>query len=143
MGVKLVNASRGITGTGVKKTDNGLTMPRSIYQKLGSLVKNKTLINDYAQGDLNKEYIEFLDKMSSIEDGEEEMIEVDKYLGSLGLDEEYPYSKDYRGIPAWIEVLGQAPYRNVAIVENKATINNIVYNDGTTIQNVVHNTGEE
>jgi len=76
---------------------------REFYQRLGSLTLNKTLKADYEAGLLPKEYTRFLDEISQLGTASNSaMVELDQYLGSLGMTEEYPYSKDSLNIPAWI-----------------------------------------
>ena len=98
-------------------------MERIFYQKLGSLVSNKKLDILYAENKLPLEYRRFLDEMNElylkknypilgadivVKPGIEEL---DKYLGSLGLTEDYPYSKDTIDIPAWLEIDTVPEYR--------------------------------
>ena len=95
--------------------DTKLNITRATYQKLGSLVKNKTLVDDYDNGILPEEYVRVLDELNNlflkktydilhgnlvIADGIEEL---DEYLGTLGIDDNYRYSKDFINIPSWIE----------------------------------------
>jgi len=94
---------------------DSISMSRSIYQKLGSLVKNKTLVDDYNNGNLPSEYIRIVDELNNlflkknypgihggleIEEGIEEL---DEYLGSLGNTQVYSYSKDFVNIAPWID----------------------------------------
>ncbi len=119
--VRLSNAAR-ITKREPTAT-TALNLSRSTYQKLGSLVQNKSLSSAYANGELTPEYVRVLDELNDlylktsypmlyghlvIEPG---IVELDAYLGSLGIDEEYPYSKDAVDIPAWIEADSQTEYR--------------------------------
>ena len=96
---------------------------RTFYQYLGSLVKAKTLVEDYNNNKLPLEYRRFLDDMNTlylkknypvlgvdlkVKPGIEKL---DEYLGSLGLMEDYPYSKDAVNIPAWLQIDSQPEYR--------------------------------
>ena len=125
--VTLRNPSKGqspANGT----TDN-ISMDRVIYQYLGSLVKNTNLSSDYASGKLPPAYMKFLDKFNDINiiktnNGDlsqipelDTWVTLDKYLGSLGISEEYLYDKDRVDIPAWLDIGIQEPYR-VLVIED-------------------------
>jgi len=96
---------------------------RAFYQYLGSLVKNKTLLDDYQNEVIPLEYRRLLDEMSDlctkrnypllgadivIEEG---IVALDEYLGTLGIDLTYPYEKDIVNISAWLEINSQTEYR--------------------------------
>jgi len=98
---------------------------RTFYQYLGSLVKNKTLLDDYNDNKLPLEYRRFLDEMNTlymkfnypeltqdlvVKPG---IVELDQYLGELGLTEEYPYSKDTINIPNWLTLTPQEEHRQL------------------------------
>jgi len=131
-------------------TTDTLYMSRYIYQHLGSLVKNKSIVAAYNAGSISLEFRNFLDNMQKLSDGETdvETKALDEYLGALGDGKEYSYAKDYRGIPEWIDITGQDSYRNVAtftgFVNGQQVIDkNVVYTDTNGITyNVVHKTGE-
>jgi len=103
-------------------TDNTLIMSRALYQRLGSLVANKTILDDYNNGKLPKEYVEFLDACEDINfnqsfpDAAQRTVEpnwslLDEYLGDLGTISEYAYSKDLVNIPEWLSSTEQSEYR--------------------------------
>jgi len=122
--VTLGNASR---TTKRSPSENGLVsdikMSRMFYQFLGSLVKNKTIIEDYDSDKLSLEYKRFLDEMNDLfivknypelSSGiilSENIVEIDQYLGELGVLSEYEYSKDIVNIPSWIDIIKQAEMR--------------------------------
>jgi hypothetical protein len=135
MAVKVRLFSQGqITSREDRVTDNGdLLVSRAIYQRLGSLVNAKTILEDYNNGDLPKEFVAFMERMEANVD----VTEVDTYLGSLGFGEEYFYSKDIVDIPLWIAPMTQEAVRSVAYIVDGVTVDNIV--DG--IDNLVHLTG--
>jgi len=113
--------------------DGKLGMSRLTYQALGSLVQNKALINfdingnitggTYTNKEIPLEYVRVLDELNDLflkknypELGEELVIKdgivaLDEYLGSLGVDIIYPYTKDITNIPAWLEIDSQTEYR--------------------------------
>lgn len=95
---------------------NALKFPRDIYQKLGSLALNKTLLDDYTNGRLSPEYVKFLDEMNELLTtgiASEEIVALDKYLGDLGSLEEYPYQKDAVNIRVWFTSEGSSAVRSV------------------------------
>ena len=119
--VRLSNAAR-ITKREPTATSS-INMSRLTYQNLGSLVKNKQLTSLYNAGELPGEYIRVLDELNNlflkmnypllhgglvIADG---IVELDEYLGSLGISEEYPYSKDAIDISPWVTIEAQTEYR--------------------------------
>ncbi len=121
---------------------------RAFYQYLGSLVKDKTLLNDYENNAIPLEYRRMLDEMNDlhikknypilgsetiIKDG---IIALDEYLGSLGVDLTYPYEKDVVNIPAWLDVIEQAEVRvlvdmsdNTYLTDNNGTEFLVRYRD--------------
>ena len=131
--VTLVNKSQ-ITSNEVSVvSDDTLSLSRAIYQTLGSLVFNKNCMTVDELGsktiDWSKftgEYKEFVTDMNNlwqhtfypelaIANGvpmpTEAIIKANEYLGSLGVTEEYFYSKDAKTIPLWIDIEKQFEYR--------------------------------
>jgi len=97
-------------------------MSRMTYQLLGSLFKNKTIFKDYNDGKLTKEYVRILDDLNDlhnsiyypdlvVKEPTNETRALDEYLGSLGIDEEYPYSKDRVNIEQWLDDSLATPMR--------------------------------
>jgi len=101
-----------------KEEDGGAThkinINRSTYQYLGSLVKNKKLLELYNNNQIPNEYRRVLDELNDlfikvnypslgldivVEPG---IVELDEWLGNLGIIQEYPYNKDSVDIPVWI-----------------------------------------
>ena len=72
-------------------TTDTLYMSRYIYQHLGSLVKNKSIVAAYNAGSISLEFRNFLDNMQKLSDGETdvETKALDEYLGALGDGKEY------------------------------------------------------
>ena len=118
MAIKVVlsNASRITRRTPAANTSvEGIEMSRETYQKLGSLVKNKTILADYDAGRLTGEYKRLLDELNDLylvknypqlSSGivlSDHIVELDEYLGSLGIGIDYPYSKDSVNIPNWLD----------------------------------------
>jgi len=143
--VTLGNPSQVTRRTPKETGTDKLNMSRATYQKLGSLVKNKSLVDDYDSGSLPAEYIRVLDELNNlflktnypllsgdlvIEPG---IIELDEYLGTLGIDDNYRYSKDFVNIPAWMESEDPAEMR--VLVDNS---DNTYLTDGTDVL-VVYN----
>ncbi len=123
--ITLSNASQITLREPTLNEDNNIKFSRIFYQYLGSLVKNKTLLDDYDNNKLPLEYRRFLDEMNVlymkfnypeltqdlvVKSG---IIELDQYLGELGLTEKYPYSKDAIDIPSWLKAEAQEEYRQL------------------------------
>ena len=107
--------------TDKETTEPSLKIDRRTYQYLGSLVKNKTLLENYLNGTLPREYIKLLDELNVLYENNkglsdpqpvaEGVEELDAYLGSLGVTDTYPYEKDIQNISAWMQIEDRAPYR--------------------------------
>ena len=121
--VTLSNPSRVTKRVPVEDVVGEAKFDRAFYQYLGSLVKNKELLQDYTDNKIPLEYRRMLDEMNElylkmyypilgadivVKPGIEEL---DLYLGSLGITEDYPYSKDTINIPAWLQTTSQTEYR--------------------------------
>ena len=125
MAVKIIlsNASQVTSREPTLDEDNNVKFSRMFYQHLGSLVKNKTLLDDYNSGKLAPEYVRFLNDMNDLFLKrnypllatdivlEEAVTATDEYLGDLGITQDYHYSKDAVNIPAWIDSYRQSEYR--------------------------------
>lgn len=147
MGVKVVltNKSQQTGASGNKSTsDLNIRFNRLIYQRLGSLTQNKTILADYNAGKLPQEFADLLTELNkihyNINCGQEytecqRAYTINEYLGSLGVTETYKYKKDYVVIPPWIDWSAQEATRNIV-----TEINDIIYNVVTLTDNVVHNT---
>ena len=121
--VKLTNPSKITKKDTTLDSDSNVVLARSIYQNLGSLIKNTTILDDYNNGRLPQEYKRFLDEMNDLfiklnypELGKDIVVkegiaETDEYLGDLGIIQEYFYSKDTVNIPAWLAIDSQTEYR--------------------------------
>jgi hypothetical protein len=98
----------------VASIDQNIKFDRHFYQLLGSLQANKTIVEDYRDNKLSPEYKRLLDELNDlyietyypelgvITNVRPEIKALDTYLGSLGVTETYPYSKDTLHIPAWL-----------------------------------------
>jgi len=121
--VKLTNPSKITKKDTTLDSDSNVVLARSIYQNLGSLIKNTTILDDYNNDRLPQEYKRFLDEMNDLfiklnypELGKDIVVkegiaETDEYLGDLGVIQEYFYSKDAVDIPAWVTTDSQSEYR--------------------------------
>lgn len=114
--ITLTNSAR-ITRKTPISNDGKLIFPRHIYQRLSSLIANKTILADYNAGTLPKEYIDFLDELNKVSTGNatEAINDLNMYLGTLGVTNEYPYNKDTVDIPVWFQAEGSTPIRSVAL----------------------------
>jgi len=120
--VKLQNPSR-LTRSNVKKGDTAsLILSRAIYQRLGSLEGNKDISEDYSNEAIPAEFRRLLDVFDDIQfnksfpealqrDVPAEFTDLDIYLGSLGVTEEYHYGKDFVNITPWLDAEAQSEYR--------------------------------
>ena len=121
--VTLTNPSRVTKDLSSIRSDSTLGISRHLYQLLGSLVGGRILSTAYNDGTLPKEYIKLLDDLNilhlvknypELSEGlivPEGIAELDEYLGSLGVSEDYSYSLDTVNIPAWLDVGSQSEYR--------------------------------
>ena len=152
--VRLSNAAR-VTKREPTATST-TNISRLTYQNLGSLIKNRRLIERdingniigglFIDGDLPGEYIRLLDELNNlylsrnypllhgqlvIADG---IVELDEYLGTLGVGEDYPYSKDAVNIPAWVTATDRAPVRVLAVFDsNGEAIQYLTTNNDTEV----------
>ncbi len=117
--------------------DGKVMLSRYIYQTLGSLLKNKTILDDYNNGKLAPEYVRFLDKMDAINLGtaDADALATDEVLGDLGEILDYSYSKDWITVPAWLgEYYDYYGYRNIISGSKNISYGskNIIYIQGYT-----------
>lgn len=116
---KVTTRTPSVAGGGSTKIN--LKIDRRTYQYLGSLVRNKTLLEQYNNGTLPKEYVRLLDELNVLYENNkglsipqpvaEGIKELDEYLGTLGVTEVYPYEKDMLNISPWMAIDDRAPYR--------------------------------
>ncbi len=126
-----VNVTEGGSGTVIKvqqrsdksaqrnvlseKGEYDIIIPRFIYSKLGNLTNQKSITVEEMKPE-NNEYQFFMMELNRLfESGEDidNIIAMDKYLGELGMEVEYPYNDDTYSSPPWIDIEGQEPIRNV------------------------------
>lgn len=134
MAVKIVSLTNSSHPTGElgKDTATKLLIDRFIYQRLGSLEQNKTILEDYNAGRLPKEFQQFLyDLENRLIDPD--ISAIDEYLGQLGITEEWQYSKDVVSIPAWTTPYTQSEIRQLAEVVDGISINRLVDASGNRI----------
>lgn len=115
MAVILRSSGRGNSGR-VLSDSNALYFPRIIYQRLGSLVKNKRLLVDIENGNIPVEFENFINELEKLGKGEsvsQAIIDANEYLGSLGISATYSYSKDYNGVPNWVGAVGEKEDRGI------------------------------
>ena len=126
-------------------------MPRFIYSKLGNLTNHKTItvedmsteVNEYKFFMMEMERLkELYDSGSPIPDDMKNIQALDEYLGSLGIDEIYPFSDDTYNTPPWLDAFTQAPYRNVIseLEDINGNEQNVITNIDGTNYNVIHRT---
>lgn len=109
-----------------------IRMSRIVYQNLGSLVKNKTIVKNADYQNEFEKIMYLMDENNITADSTLEAI--DEYLGSLGITETYPYEKDYNNIPAWADISGESPERNVVhLDDNKVKLSDLVDESGNKL----------
>ena len=108
-------------------TDKGVILPRFIYSKLGNFTNAK----EYTVEDFEDEKNEFdffmmqMQRYSETGIDDENIAAIDDYLGTLGVDTEYPFNDD----GYTLDLTGAATG-----IEDR----NVVYNNGSEIVNIVH-----
>ncbi len=119
-------------------------IPRFIYSKLGNLTNHKTISLEDMETEQN-EYKFFMMELNRFFESEADIDNIaalDEYLGSLGIDREYPFKDDTLNIPAWIEYGDKQDDRNIITLDS-----DIVYNVITTVggidYNVIHDIDAE
>jgi len=128
------------------KEDHTSRMSRSIYQHLGSLAKNKKILEDYQNNTIPLELRTLFDKFAELSDlvntdanaratFDQEILNLDEYLGSLGMGTEYIYDKDRVDIEAWVDVNTQDISR---LVVDRATGSSLI--DRATGAVIMHDT---
>ncbi len=98
-----------------EKGEYDIIIPRFIYSKLGNLTNQKSITLEKMKLEKN-EYQFFMMELNRLfETGEDidNIVAMDKYLGELGVEVEYPYSDDTYSSPPIYEVEYQDPIRNV------------------------------
>ncbi len=93
--------------------------------------------------DRQNEFTEFMMQLSDLYDtGEDKdnILEIDKYLGSLGLTETYPFIDDSYTISPWINIIEQDDFRNVfhEDPDTEEIFNVIHFNNSGEKENVIH-----
>lgn len=134
MAVKIISLTNSSHPTGElgKDTATKLLIDRFIYQRLGSLEQNKTILEDYNAGRLPKEFQQFLyDLENRLIDPD--ISAVDIYLGQLGITEEWQYSKDVVNIPPWTNAFESSEVRQLAEIVDSVSINRLIDASGNRI----------
>lgn len=149
MGVKIKLTSSSSVFSGVEidtllEDADKLKLSRILYQKLGSLTKNRELTRDDTNTTEFDRLINLLDDYSAtVEDpsfklNDTVISEIDEYLGVLGITEEYPYRKDSQFIPLWVDIESQDSERPLAVFVDGVEIDLIVDSEENQL---VHLTG--
>jgi len=127
--------------------ETSIKMSRIIYQNLGSLAKNKTILEDYENGRLSDEMVDLLNEMNliylhkfydlsestPIPEASNEVKELDRYLGTLGLTDDYRYSKDKFAMNDFLTYTTQAEVRYLAEIDDDDTNPEVVLVDGDEV----------
>lgn len=99
------------------KQDNSVVLSKAIYDKLSNYTENKNLTTPTEPKTEYEEWLLDMNELSeAIRNGDtsgikEGLIEADRYLGRLGLDEQYPFSDSSYESPSWISLEDRADYR--------------------------------
>lgn len=118
--------------------EDKLKLSRVLYQHLGSLVKNRELTQDITNPNEFNRLLNLLNEYAetitdpTFQENDTVISEIDEYLGSLGVTEDYPYAKDAQSIPLWVDSTSQEPTRDL-----------YVYVDGIATEAITDSTGEQ
>jgi hypothetical protein len=132
-----------------EKDENRLMVPRFIYSKLGNFSDAKNMTRADIETEKN-EYKLFIKEMDDVDNLQRQglsipanldnIVEIDKYLGSLGTEKEYPFMDDAYFSEQWLDpnklhkIRNVVDYSSVEVKNVIAIINGITYNVVTTRQ---------
>ena len=109
---------------------DGVALDRLIYRVLGSLTDNKVItVPDEITSDRDRL---LLDMENLSNNPIPDIIELDKYLSTLGITEKFPFYSETYAVDPWIDPMVQEQYR--AVIDGEL---NVMYGSS----NVVHKTG--
>ncbi len=142
------SSQRGVMG---EEGEDRVLMPRFIYSKLGNHTNQKsiTLVDMKTESNEYKFFMMEMERLSDmLELGEEissdydNIVELDAYLGELGMQTLYPFDDDIYGVPAWIDVEAQNEYRNVItyLTDVYGNEQNIITSINSKDYNIIHRT---
>ena len=123
-------SSASSTNTEATAIQDGVALDRLIYRVLGSLTDNKVItVPSEVASDRDRLLLD-MENLST--NPIPDIIELDKYLSTLGITERFPFYGETYSIESWIDPMVQDPYRSVI----DGTLN-VMYGSS----NVVHKTG--
>ena len=98
----------------VSSGDDYLYLGREVYKELGNLTKNRTI---EVPSEVLTKYDRFITDINDwtlgTAEATDEMLAIDEYLGSLGVDLEYPFSADIPEVVMWLDYLTTSKTRYV------------------------------
>ena len=113
------SAQRGLMGEpGVGR----VIVPRFIYSKLGNRTNQKVITLENMETEQNeyKFFMMELERLNNlfqdndvIPEDYQNIVDVDEYLGELGMQTVYPFDDDGYNTPAWIDITTPSEFRNV------------------------------
>ena len=125
----------------VKNSEVGLD--RTVYASISNITDNKIIVTPEDKSSSYNRWLLDMNKFTDTGVISPELDELDTYLGTLGVTEDYPYSDDTYGIKPWLVVEEQEPFRNILHAtrdNNHNVISSINIIDRATGSNLIHDT---
>ncbi len=142
------SAQRGVMG---EEGEDNVLMPRFIYSKLGNFTNQKSITLTDMETESN-EYRFFMMEMERLNAMLEEeeippneyqnIINLDEYLGQLGVDIVYPFDDDGYSVAAWLSIDEPSEYRNVIskLTDANGKEQNVITSVSSKNYNIIHRT---
>jgi len=115
-----------------EETEDGLIIPRFIYSKLSNYTDNKNITLVSVEEEFNEfsSFIMDMQRYSETLEDIDNISKLDEYLGSLGIDFNYPFQDDTYGNPLKLAEIPVSSYRNVVNGDDNivVTIDTVTYN---------------
>ena len=135
---------RNYSSSGKEEVESGtldVSLEKIVYKLLGDLTNNKTLERPT---EIKTKYDRWLVDMDNYSNGliepTQALLDLDEYLGALGITAEYPFKEDVFDSEPWVDIETRDPYRNLAQLDVNGDIESNIY-DEISDSNIIHNTG--
>jgi len=135
-------------GSSIDNVEGMTPIPRFIYSKLGNFTNQRTITLEKMEPQEN-EYEFFMMEMERLNDilrlGEivpadlYNIVELDAYLGELGMQTFYPFEDDVYNVPSWIDITIPSEYRNV-VAKPFSIDKNVITSISGEDYNIIHRT---